>query len=152
MLLTSRRAEPERGDPLLVHVDVEAGDVGQFAEANRRELGVGRGGGEQLVARILEVLLAHAVRVQQFHGEAGRIAEAADRARHQREDLRITKAAEGGGRALDDGVGGVLRALALIVVGEVDVGLAAVLAAGAAAAAGDDEKVFTFFLSGPCRK
>ena len=50
--------EAERGDALLVDVDLEAGDVGQLAQADRGELRVGDGCGEQLVARRRELLLA----------------------------------------------------------------------------------------------
>ena len=56
MLLTSVVVQAERAQPLLVDVDLEAGDVGQVAEADRGQLRVGVGGGEQLVARVGELL------------------------------------------------------------------------------------------------
>ena len=86
---------------------------------------------DKLVAHLCELLLRHAAGILEFHGEAARLTKSADRGRDQHEDLRITKSAECGGRALHYGVGAILTSLALAVVGKADEGLAGILAAQA---------------------
>ena len=81
---------------------------------------IGICGGEQSVARRGELLTAHPARVLQLHGEAGGLAEAADRAGNQREHLRVAKAAECAGCAVDDRLRAVVRTLALIERRKVD--------------------------------
>ena len=118
---------------------MKAGDVRQLAGADLRQLRVGRGHPEQPVTRRLELVVGHAAGVLDLHGEAAGGAEAADRRRNQRENLRIAQAAECRGRTRGDRVGVVLLALALVKFGKVDERLAGVLASRAQAAAGDGE-------------
>src|SRR5206468_5041908 len=87
-----------------------------------------------------ELLRAHAAGVEQLHGEAGRLAKAADRAGNESEHLRIAKPAERARRTLDDRVGAVLGSFAFVVIGEVEERLPGILSGSALAAAGDGEE------------
>ncbi len=133
--------EAERGQLLLVDVDLVGGDVGQVADADGRQLRICIGFLQQAIARGEELLAAHAAAVLELHGEAARLAKAADRAGDEREDLRVAEVAERARGALDDRVRRVLLAGPLVPRHEVDEALAGVLTHGAAAAAaaGDGE-------------
>ena len=116
------------------------------------ELRVGARLREQLVSRVGECLVGHSPGVQQLHGEARRLAQAADRARNKREHLRVPQAPERARGSLDDRVGAVLLPLALVVIGEVEIRLAGILAGRALPAAGDREERLDVLLFGPVRK
>src|SRR5262249_37333467 len=118
---------------------LEAGDVGQLTEPHLGELWIRIGGREQLVTSRGKLIRRHAARVLQLHRKTAGLAEAADGAGNQSEDLGVAQPAERSRRALDDRIRAVAAARSLVIIGEVDERLTRILARRALAAAGDGE-------------
>src|SRR5262249_38996845 len=129
--------QPKRGEPLLIDIDLEARNIGQFAKAHLSELGVRVRRREKLVTRSRKLRRRHAAGVLDLHRKTARLTKSTDRPWHQRKHLSIAQAAKGRRGALNNCVSRILAAPALGIVGKIDEGLAGILASRSLAAAGD---------------
>ena len=141
MLLTSAALRPSAATRCWSMLTLRLATSGQLAEADRRELGIGatpaassRSRASANCSRLRPPVFCSSM-VKPVDWPRPRIAPGTSAKTCA--SRRPRNAPRG---ALDDRLGAVLRALALVVIGEVEEGLAGILAGRALAAAGDGEE------------
>ena len=122
-----RQRNAQRAGLGLVNVHLELRRVLQSHEAQLGDVLIGRGHGNQLVARLHELVVAETGLVLQFKIEAGRNAQFGNRRRVDGIDDGVLDLAQGHEGAADDRVHAVLRAVALAPVFQMNEGERGVL-------------------------